>query len=35
MPTYKVYKNGVEVDMSEGANEERVTALLEKHKGAQ
>ena len=34
MPTYKVYKNGAEVDMLEGANEEGLVALLERAKVA-
>lgn len=34
MPTFKVYKNGAEVEKFEGASEPSIRALLAKHKWA-
>jgi len=32
MPTFKIYKGGQEVDQMVGASEDKLRALLEKHK---
>ena len=35
MPTFKVYKNGAEVDKMEGASDQGLIDLLNKAKGAE